>query len=129
MKIKREDVFKMARAFKEVPYDPMTEKGDLIVFPIDMTKIVDNGGFELSIAPKNTIGGVAKEPEPMLILGKDDGNTIAILGYGDTTYGRKFSLEDYMDLLDYKVPKSVKELFQYDCLLLNQEYVFARFKA
>jgi len=128
MKIKREDVAKFEKALRDIPFHPESEKGDLIVFPIDMTKVVDDSGFELTIKPTEKLGA-AKDPEAMLILSNDDNdNSIGVIGFGDTTYGRKFILEDYIDLLGYKKTKAVRELFQYECILLNQEYIFARFR-
>jgi hypothetical protein len=125
MKIKKEDIRKYLKVFKDIPYEPVGDRNDLIVFPIDNTKVVENNGFEFQV--KGTTAGVAKDPEPILILMKDDQAVLGTVGYADLTYGRKLSIKDYTSLMDCKVTKGISELDGYECYLLQKDYIFAMF--
>ena len=125
MKIKKEDIRKFIKVFKDIPYYPVGDRNDLIVFPIDNTKVVENNGFELQIKGNNN--GVAKDPEPIIILMKEKDAVLGTIGYAELTYGRRFSIKDYVSLMGGKITKGIAELDEYECYLLQEDYIFAMF--
>lgn len=58
---------------------------------------------------------------------KDKDAVLGTTGYAELAYGRKFSIKDYVSLMDGKITKDVVELDGYKCYLLQEDNIFAMF--
>ena len=123
MKIERKEMKEAIKFLKEVQYNPVGGNSKLVL-PVDMSSTKEIDGLSLDLV--NNKFGSEKMPEPVLEL-KSTGDG-AILSYCDLTYARKFDIVSYCDLIENRISKKARDLFNnLECFLVDKQNILISF--
>ena len=123
MKVERNEIKNVLKFLKEINYKPVGGESK-IVFPIDPSTTKEIDGISLDLV--NNKFGSEKMPEPVLEL-KSTGDG-AILSYCDLTYARKFDIVSYCDLIENRISKKARDLFNnLECFLVDKQNILISF--
>jgi len=128
-RITKDDIKKVKKLIEKINFIPTDANKAYLFFPLDVTKVVDNGGFHMEV--KDTNNGAAKFSVPGLILKsvtdeKQRVSSVVFLAYGNIDYAPLMDVASFIELTGSKISgKDVELLSNYDCFLLSKEYILS----
>lgn len=125
-KVKKDEITRIKNLLNKILAKSPTSNYSKVVigFPIDSSFEKSIDGFSITGSNKEAYGK-EKKPEAMVCYILDDSQDFIRLGYGDTTFSKKFDFLSFCDLFGLKVPKGeISFLEEIDCVLLEKENLF-----